>query len=104
VVVETEPGDVVAFHAHLRTCNQGGTPRLSWTIDYLPWPGIANRDRMDLVRDLTLDDADYDHEDYDRDRWPVWREWAAGANRSPSRAIAVERLELLGVLPREDGG
>ena len=104
VVVETGPGDVVAFHAHLRTCNQGGTPRLSWTIDYLPWPGIADRNRMDLVRDLSLDAAEYDHEDYDRDRWPVWREWAAGAGRSLSRAIAVERLELLGVLPRDGSG
>jgi hypothetical protein len=102
VVVETEPGDVVAFHAHLRTCNQGGTPRLSWTIDYLPWPGIADQDRMDLVRDLTT--VEYDHEDYDRDRWPVWREWAAGAGRSPARAIAVERLELLGVLPDDRDG
>jgi hypothetical protein len=32
------------------------------------------------------------------DRWPVWREWAAGADSSPSRAIAVERLRLLGVI------
>jgi phytanoyl-CoA dioxygenase PhyH len=99
VVVETQPGDVVAFHAHLMNCAQGGTPRRSWTIDYLAWPGVANRDRMDLVRDLTLDDVEYDHEDYDRDRWPVWREWAAGASQSPSRAVAVERLRLLGVLP-----
>jgi hypothetical protein len=31
---------------------------------------------MRLVRDMTLDDVEFDHEDYDRDRWPVWREWA----------------------------
>lgn len=98
VVIETEPGDVVAFHVHLRNCARGGTPRLSWTIDYLPWPGIADRDRMDAVRDLLLDDAEFDHEDYDRERWPVWREWAAGADNILSRAIARERLELLGVL------
>ena len=102
VVVETEPGDVVAFHAHLMNRAQGGTPRLSWTIGYLPWPGIAQRDRMDLVRDLILDDVEFDHEDYDRERFPVWREWAAGAARSGSRAIAVERLQLLGVLSRGD--
>jgi len=97
-VVETEPGDVVAFHAHLMNRAQGGTPRLSWTIDYLPWPGLGHRDQMQVVRDLILDDAEFDHEDYDRDRWPVWREWAAGAAQIPSRAIALERLELLGVL------
>lgn len=98
VVAETEPGDAVAFHAHLFTCAQGGTPRLTWTIDYLLWPGLADPDRMRLVRDMALDDVEFDHEDYDRDRWPVWREWAAGASTSSSRALAVERLKLLGVL------
>jgi hypothetical protein len=101
VVVETEPGDVVAFHVHLRTRNQGGTPRLSWTIEYLPWPGIADQDRLDLVRRFVAGDVEYDHEDYDRDRWPVWRDWAAGARQNPSRGVAVERLRLLGVLPAE---
>ena len=96
VVVETKPGDVVAFHVHLMNCAQGGLPRLSWTIDYRPWPGIADRDRMRLTRDFV--EVEFDHEDYDRERWPVWREWAAGADRTPSRAMAVERLKLLGVL------
>jgi hypothetical protein len=104
VVVETEPGDVVAFHAHLMNCAQGGTPRLSWTIDYLPWPGLGQPDQMRIVRDLILDAAEFGHEDYDRDRWPVWRQWAAGAARIPSRAIALERLELLGVLTGGDSG
>ena len=103
VVVETEPGDIVAFHAHLMNCAQGGTPRLSWTIDYLPWPGLRRPDQMEVVRDLIRDDVEYDHEDYDRDRWPAWREWAAGAAQIPSRAIALERLELLGVLAAGGG-
>jgi Phytanoyl-CoA dioxygenase (PhyH) len=98
VVVETQPGDVVAFHAHLFNCARGGAPRLTWTIDYLLWPGLGDPDRMRLVRDMTLDDVEFDHEDYDRNRWPVWREWAAGAGTSPSRALAVERLKLLGVI------
>jgi Phytanoyl-CoA dioxygenase (PhyH) len=101
VVVETEPGDVVAFHLHARTCNQGGTPRLSWTIEYLPWPGLTQPDRLAAVRAMIGDDVEYDHEDYDRDRFPVWREWAAGAGEIPAREIAVERLRLLGVLPPE---
>lgn len=98
VVIETEPGDVVVFHAHLFNCVRGGAPRLTWTIDYLPWPGPGDPDRMRLVRDMTLDGVEFDHERYDRDRWPVWREWAAGAVSSRSRALAVERLKLLGVL------
>jgi Phytanoyl-CoA dioxygenase (PhyH) len=64
VVVETEPGDAVAFHSHLFNCAGGGTPRLTWTIDYLAWPGLGDADRMRLVRDLTLDDVEYD--DYDQ--------------------------------------
>jgi hypothetical protein len=97
VVVETEPGDVVALHAHLMNCAHGGAPHLSWTIDYLP-------QQTQAVRDLILDDVEFDHEDYYRDRWPAWREWAAGASQIPSRAIALERLKLLGVLTAEDGG
>jgi Phytanoyl-CoA dioxygenase (PhyH) len=104
VVVATEPGDVVAFHAHLMTCAQGGTPRLSWTIDYLPWPGLSRPDQMAVVRDLVRDSVEFDHEDYDRDRWPVWRDWVIGAAQIPSRAIALERLELLGVLAGQDDG
>jgi len=101
VVIETEPGDAVAFAGHLMNCAHGGTPRLTWTIGYLPWPGVANKDQLALVRDLTLDDVEYDHEDYDRERWPVWREWVAGAGQSQSRSLAVERLRLLGVLPED---
>jgi Phytanoyl-CoA dioxygenase (PhyH) len=98
VVIETEPGDVVAFHAHLFNCALGGAPRLTWTIDYLAWPGLGDAERMRLVRDMTRDDVEFDHEDYDRDRWPVWSEWVAGAETSPSRELAVERLKLLGVI------
>ena len=53
---------------------------------------------MAVVGDLILDAGEFDHEDYDRDCWPVWRDWAVGAAQIPSRAIARERLELLGVL------
>jgi hypothetical protein len=103
VVLETEPGDVVAFHSHLLTCAQGGTPRLTWTLDYLPWPGLGRGDQMSVVRDLILDSVEFDHEDYDRERWPVWRDWVAGASRVPSRALALERLRLLGVLADASG-
>jgi hypothetical protein len=81
-VVETQPGDVVVFHAHLFNCAQGRTPRLSWTIDYLLWLGVGDADRMRLVRDMTLDGV----------------EWTRGAEKSPSRALATGRLELLAVI------
>jgi Phytanoyl-CoA dioxygenase (PhyH) len=102
LALATEPGDVIAFDAHLLHCSAGGSKRLAWSIEYLPWPGLADRDRLRTVRDLILD-ADYDDEEYDRDRWPAWREWAAGAGSIPSRNIAVQRLRLLGVLAEKPG-
>jgi hypothetical protein len=98
VVVETSPGDVVAVHEHLRQCAQGGTPRLSWTISYFPWPGLGGPDRLAAVAAMVADSVEFDHEDYDRARWPVWTHWTAGTGRSASRAVAVERLTLLGIL------
>jgi Phytanoyl-CoA dioxygenase (PhyH) len=96
VVLETRPGDVIAFDVHLFHASAGGGNRLAWTIEYLPWPGINNAKRLRGVRDLVIDAADYGG--YDRERWPAWREWAAGARRIPSRGLALERLRLLGVL------
>jgi hypothetical protein len=97
VVLETEPGDVIAFDLHRYHSSAGGDRRLAWRIEYLPWPGLADPQRLRLVRDLVVDTVDFDHEGYDRQRWPTWREWAAGARAVPSRQVAVERLRLLGV-------
>jgi len=98
VVLETEPGDVIAFNEHLWHSSAGGDRRLAWTVAYLPWPGIADLDRVRVTRELIVDSADYGS---DRDRWPVWREWVAGAT-TPSRILAVQRLRLLGVLGEGD--
>jgi hypothetical protein len=97
VVLETEPGDVIAFDPHLHHAStSGGRKRLAWKIEYLPWPGLGDPAKLEVVRDLVVDGVEYD--DYDRDRWPVWREWVAGAAAVPSRQLAVDRLRLLGVL------
>ncbi|HWI05166.1 MAG TPA: phytanoyl-CoA dioxygenase family protein, partial [Acidimicrobiales bacterium] len=98
VVLQTEPGDVVAFDGELFHSSEGGHDRLGWTIEYRPWPGPGDRDLMALVRDSIVDAVDQDHQQYDRDRWPTWREWVAGARGVPSREVAVQRLRLLGVL------
>jgi Phytanoyl-CoA dioxygenase (PhyH) len=97
VVLETSPGDVIAFDLHLFHSSAGGDKRLAWTIEYLPWPGLGDRERLRAVRYLVVDAAEFDDEDYDQERWPAWREWAAGARGIPSRRVAVERLRLLGV-------
>jgi hypothetical protein len=100
--LETAPGDVIAFDVHLFHSSAGGDNRLAWTIEYLPWPGLGDPSRVEATRAAIVDIVDRDHRGYDRDRWPTWREWAAGVRRSPSRQTAVERLRLLGVLGEGD--
>ncbi len=102
IAVETAPGDVIAFDLHLFHSSAGGNDRLAWTIEYLPWPGIGDAARCRAVRAAVLDIVDYDHKDYDRDRWPTWREWAANPDHISSRHTAIERLRLLGVLTDSD--
>ncbi len=58
VVLETEPGDVIAFDVHLYHSSAGGDQRLAWTIEYLPWPGLGDPERLRLVCDLVVDTVD----------------------------------------------
>ncbi|WP_419999518.1 phytanoyl-CoA dioxygenase family protein [Streptomyces boninensis] len=97
-VLETEPGDVLAFDVHLLHSSAGGERRLAWRTEYLEWPGMGAPDRMRTVRDLITDAADYTDHGFDTAAWPVWQEWAEGADSRPSRQVAVERLRLLGVV------
>ena len=89
---------MIAFDAHLFHSSAGGDKRLAWTIEYLTWPGLAAPEQMRRTRELIVDAAEFDDEPYDRDRWPTWRDWVAGASTTPSRQLAVQRLRLLGVL------
>jgi len=60
VVLETEPGDVIAFDVHLFHASAGGDKRLAWTIEYLPWPGLGDPERLRVVRDLVVDAVEFD--------------------------------------------
>lgn len=97
VVLSTEPGDVIAFDVHLWHSSAGGDKRLAWSIQFLPWAGLDDPERVRLTRELIMD-ADYTDEPYDHDRWPEWRDWAVNT-ANPSRRLAVGRLRELGVLP-----
>ena len=102
VVLETSPGDVIAFDSHLAHRSVGGEKRLAWTIEYFSWPAGSESRRR--VRDAIIDIAGFDHCDYVRDRWPPWTEWAANPSAAPpSRRTAIQRLRLLGVLGDGDG-
>ena len=86
---------MLAFDVHLRHSSVGGGRRLAWSIEYLPWPGLADPEAMRVVRELVDDTVD----DVEPERWPKWREWAAGASAAlRSRQVAVDRLRLVGVL------
>ena len=102
VVLETQPGDVIAFPGRLFHASEGGDRRMAWSIEYLPWPGLGDRACMAAVRDAVVEAVDYDR--YDRERWPTWREWVAGASPVSSREVAMQRLRLLDVLGDGDPG
>lgn len=83
VVLETEPGDVIAFDSHLVHGSAGGNKRVAWTIEYLCWPG-TDRDRLRAAVE---------------ESGPAWSEWAADPAAAPaSRQTAIQRLRLLGLL------
>ena len=103
VALDTEPADVIAFDRHLFHSSAGGSDRLAWSIEYLPWPGLGDRDRLRLLREMVLEAADYSHQGYDRLRWPVWDHWVRAARDMPSRQTALQRLELAGVFDPEAG-
>jgi len=92
----------VKFLAHLqrRTAGTGALRVVPGSHD----PAFAERVRGFWSRDpaLVVDTVDFDHQGYDRQRWPTWREWEAATRSVPSRQVAVERLRLLGVLGEGD--
>lgn len=98
-VLPTEPGDVLAFDAHLLHRSVGGGNRLAWRTEYLGWPGLGDAEGMCTVGELLAEDA-YEDAGFDRARWPEWDEWAAGAAGIASRQTALDRLRLLGVVPQ----
>lgn len=83
VVLETDPGDVIAFDAHLFHSSVGGEKRLAWSIEYLPWDA-----ERDSVRDYINDVVEH----------TGWDEWITSATMPASRQVAIQRLRLLGVL------
>ena len=91
MVLDTAPGDVIAFDAHLAHRSAGGQKRLAWTIEYFSWSGGKEHRRRlrDVIRDRS----------YGAERWPAWAEWATHPAASPaSRQTAIQRLRILGVL------
>ena len=79
------------FHASF-----GGTDRLAWAIEYLAAP-TTDRQRAKTLRRLA-DAFEQDFRDFDRQRYPTWRDWLANAGHHPRRAEVIGRMRSAGVL------
>ena len=96
VVIESRPGDVVAFDLHTFHASFGGRDRLAWTITYLAIP-LDEADRAKTLRWMN-DAFEQGFRGFDRERYPAWRDWLANPSHHPGRAAVIERLRTTGVL------
>ena len=95
-VAATSPGDVIAFDLHTWHASTGGRDRLAWTAVYQRCPETgAERDRT--LRSVH-DSFEQAFRGFDRDRYPIWRDWLADAAAHPRRAGVIERMRRAGVL------
>ena len=93
---ETVPGDVIAFDLHTWHASIGGRDRLAWTAVYQRCPGTGD-ERERTLRSVH-DSFEQAFRGFDRDRYPVWRDWLAGVAAHPRRAPVAERMRQAGVL------
>jgi hypothetical protein len=92
----TAPGDVIAFDLHTWHASFGGRDRLAWTVVYQRCPQTgAERDRT--LRSVH-DSFEQAFRGFDTGRYPMWRDWLAGAAAHPRRAGVIERMRRAGVL------
>jgi hypothetical protein len=95
-VAVTAPGDVIVFDLHTWHASSGGRDRLAWNAVYLRCPETqAERDRTLRSAEDSFEQA---YRGFDRDRYPVWRDWLAGADPEQSRAPVIERMRRAGIL------
>ena len=95
-VVETQPGDVIAFDLRTFHASFGGTDRLAWAIEYLA--EATSGDEEDRVLRSMADSFEQACRGFDRNRYPTWRDWAANPHHPPQRAEIIDRLRRAGVL------
>jgi hypothetical protein len=93
---ETVPGDVIAFDLHTWHASSGGRDRLAWNAVYLRCP--ATQDERDRTLRYARDSFEQAFRGFDRDRYPVWRDWLADAAARRRRAPVIERMRHAGIL------
>ena len=95
-IADTSPGDVIAFDLHTWHASTGGRDRLSWTAVYQRCP--ESRGEHDRTLRSVHDSFEQAFRGFDRDRYPVWRDWLADAGAYPRRAGVIERMRHARVL------
>lgn len=98
-VADTRPGDVICFDVHTWHASLGGHDRLVWTIVYQRCPESA--DERERAQRSFHDSYEQAPRGFDRDRYPIWRDWVAGAEHHPRRVPVIERMRSAGVLGLE---
>jgi hypothetical protein len=96
VVAATRPGDVVAFDLHTWHASVGGRDRLAWTIVYQRCPD-TDQQRERTLRSMA-DSFEQAFRGFNRQRYPIWRDWLADARSHPKRLRLVESMRAAGVL------
>jgi Phytanoyl-CoA dioxygenase (PhyH) len=96
VAVESHPGDIVAFDLHTFHASFGGRDRLAWAIEYLAIP--EDEDARGKVLRWMSDAFEQSFHGFDRERYPVWRDWMANEASDPRRFAVIERLRSAGIL------
>ena len=92
----SRPGDVFAFDLHTWHASFGGRDRLAWSIVYERFAeGEGERERTHAHMADSFEQAP---RGFDRDRYPVWRDWLAGEADHPRRTPVIERMRAAGVL------
>jgi hypothetical protein len=96
VAVPSSPGNVVAFDLHTFHAAFGGRDRLAWTTVYLAIP--EDDDSLERTLRWMTDAFEQAGRGFNRERYPVWRDWLANPDGRPRRATVIEGLRATGVL------
>jgi hypothetical protein len=102
VVIESLPGDVVAFDLHTFHASIGGRDRLAWAIEYLATP--ENDEERTTLLCRAADSFEQGCRGFDREHYPQWRDWLANPFEHPRRATMIQRLRDSGVLDLPGAG
>ena len=95
-IADTSPGDVIAFSLRTWHASTGGRDRLAWTAACQRCP--ETEPERDRVLRSVHDGFEQAFRGFDTGRYPVWRDWVAGAAAHSRRAGVIEPMRQAGVL------